>query len=68
MIQNSDLLLEFEKRRLESAPFDYFTNLRIFEALYQEARRFHILPLRDPLEGIDVDIRIAKCVNVRRPA
>ena len=43
---------------------DYFRNLRIFEALYQEAERMGVFPLKDSLEGIEVDIRLAKALNV----
>ena len=40
----------------------------IVEALYREACLLGALPLKDPLEGIEVDIRVAKVINVRTPA
>lgn len=42
---------------------DVLRNFRILEALYEEAVALGIFPLKDPLEGIEVDIRIAKVVN-----
>jgi hypothetical protein len=33
------------------------------EALYKEAVALGAIPLKDPLEGLDVDLRIAKVVN-----
>ena len=33
------------------------------EALYQEAVALGVFPLKDPLDGLEVDIRIAKVVN-----
>lgn len=42
---------------------DFFKNLRIIEALYKEAVCIGVLPLKDPLEGIEVDIKIAKVIN-----
>lgn len=68
MIKNRDLLREFENEVIRQSPPDYFENLKIFEALYREARGFGVFPLRDPLEGVDVDIRLAKALNVRTPA
>jgi len=42
---------------------DFGRNLHIAEALYREAVTFGIIPLKDPLDGIDVDLRIARVVN-----
>ena len=64
MVRNSDLLRSFDDDQVRSSPPDYFQNLKIFEALYEEARRLGALPPADPLEGIDVDIRIARALNV----
>ncbi|MFA5812834.1 MAG: hypothetical protein WC956_10965 [bacterium] len=36
---------------------------RILDGLYEEARGLGLFPSTDPLEGLDVDIRIAKAVN-----
>ena len=65
MIKNSELIQKMEDDLARSQAPDYFRNLRIMEALYQEARLLGILPLRDPLDGIDVDIRLAAALNVR---
>lgn len=56
----------FEKSQMRQEPPDYFRNLRIVEALLQEAILLGILPLEDPLEGIEVDIRLARVMNVHR--
>jgi hypothetical protein len=37
--------------------------LKLFTAMWEEARSFGILPAKDPMEGIAVDIRIAKVLN-----
>lgn len=65
MIKNPELIQTLEDNLARSQAPDYFRNLRIMEALYQEARLLGILPLRDPLDGIDVDIRLAAALNVR---
>ncbi len=55
----------FERERIRRTPPDHARNLRIFEALYHEAVALGALPLDDPLDGLDVDIRLAHIVNVR---
>lgn len=68
MIRNAKLLKEFEREEIRKRKPDYFQNLRIFESLYEEAKHLGIFPLQDPLEGIDVDINLAKALNVQKPA
>ncbi len=58
MIKNAKLLKTLEKEKLS-----YKTALKIFEALWKEAVTLNVLPSRDPLEGIDVDVRIARILN-----
>ena len=62
------LVEDFEKAELQKQPLDYFHHLRIFEALYREALQLGALPLKDPLDGIEVDIHLATVLNVRRAA
>ncbi|GAB4506419.1 MAG: hypothetical protein Kow00123_05570 [Anaerolineales bacterium] len=64
MLRNWRMVQEFEDALLRSEPPDYFRNLRIVEALLAEARALGVLPLRDPLDGIDVDIRVAEVMRV----
>lgn len=64
MLKRCALLEEFEKAQMRREPPDYARNLRIFEALFQEARFLGALPPQDRLEGIEVDIRIARAINV----
>jgi hypothetical protein len=64
MVRNPDLLRAFDDDQVRASPPDYFQSLKIFEALYEEARRLGALPPADPLEGIEVDLRIARALNV----
>jgi hypothetical protein len=68
MIKNSRLLDIFENSLASQNPADYRRNLQIYEALYQEARALGIFPLKDPLDGIDSDIHLARVMNVRKSA
>lgn len=63
MLRRHPMLDAFEKEQMRKEPPDYFRNLRIFEALYEEARQLGVLPPADPLEGIEVDIRLARALN-----
>ena len=63
MIQRPDLIEAFEREYQRRQPHDYQQNLRIAEALYEEACALGVFPLNDPLDGIEVDIRLAKALN-----
>jgi len=56
-------LLKFENDFLREEKVDPVRNFRIAEALYREAVTLGIIPLKDPLDGIEVDLRIARVVN-----
>ncbi|MBC8420709.1 MAG: hypothetical protein H8E10_19160 [Desulfobacterales bacterium] len=66
MIQNPLLVDEFKKAQIKASRPDYFRNLRVFEGLYREANALGVFPLKDPLEGIEVDIRLAGVLNVQK--
>ena len=68
MIRNANLLEKFEREQIRKRKPDYFRNLRIFESLYNEAMHLGIFPLKDPLDGIEVDIKLARALNVQRLA
>jgi transcriptional regulator with XRE-family HTH domain len=64
--------MDFRKREeLQKFEFDFLRkekagisrNFRILEALYKEAVTLGINPLKNPLDGIEVDLKIAKVVN-----
>ncbi len=63
MIKNPEILRKFEKEDLRNQKPDYLKSLRIFEALWNEGVALGVLPLKDPLEDIETDIRIAKILN-----
>lgn len=67
MIRNPHLVEAFERELARRERPDYRRNLAVYEAMYAEAVRFGVLPPRDPLDGIDVDVRLARALNVRTP-
>jgi transcriptional regulator with XRE-family HTH domain len=56
-------LQKFEHDFLGEEKADIVRNLGIVEALYKEAATLGIIPLKNPLGGIEVDLKIAKVVN-----
>jgi hypothetical protein len=68
MIQNGRMLDLFERDLISRSAADFRQNLKIYEALYEEARRLGVFPLKDPLDGIDADIHLARILNVRKTA
>jgi hypothetical protein len=63
MVKNCETLQAFKAERIRSEKVDVEQNLRIVDALYDEARMLGVLPPKDPLEGIDVKIRMAHVFN-----
>ncbi len=61
--KRSAALRAFESERIRSDKMDLDQKYRILDALYEEAVMLGVLPRKDPLEGIEVKIRIAKAVN-----
>ncbi len=60
---------DFEKKLLKKEKINIKRNFMIVDALYKEAVALGALPLKDPLEGIDIAIKIAWVVNnVSKPA
>lgn len=64
MIKNPRLIRKFEEdlARSQGSP-DYEKALRIFTDLWEEGRALGVLPTRDPLDGIETDIRIARILH-----
>ena len=56
-------LQKFELDFLRKERPDIVRNLHIAEALYREAVALGAIPLKNPLDGIEVDLRIARVVN-----
>jgi hypothetical protein len=69
MIKNSKKLYSFEDQYTSRRPQNLKKNWKLLEAMYREASILGAFPPRDPLDGLDLDIRIAKAINsVPKPA
>lgn len=63
MIKNPQLLTDFETTLMRSTPADHRRSLQIADALYAEACSLAIFPLKNPLDGLEVDLRLARVIN-----
>ena len=63
MVKNVSKLRKIEDDHTRRTKPDLKKNLKLLDALYEEARALSVFPLKDPLEGLEVDIRIAKAIN-----
>jgi hypothetical protein len=63
MVRDATLLEKFNREQIKQEKSDYLESLKLFEAMWQWGTALGVLPLKDPLEGIEVDIRIARILN-----
>jgi len=66
MVRNKPKLREFYRKLIEKENIPYEKALLIYEALHQEAVSLGSINSENILDGIEVDIRIAKAVNSLR--
>jgi len=62
MIKN-DGLKKFEIEFVKKEKVNIVKNFHMVTALYNEAVTLGIIPFKNPLDGIEVDLKIAKVVN-----
>lgn len=63
LIKNSEVLEQFEREMIKKEKLSFEQALALFEAMWQEGVDLSVLPPKNPLEGIEVDIRIARILN-----
>jgi len=63
MIRDAKLLHEFEKEQTRNEKLTHAEALALFEAMWREGLALGVLPLEDSLEGIEVDVRLARILN-----
>ena len=63
MIKNSKLLDEFEKEFIKKNSLSYEESLALLDGMWEMGMALGVLPPKDPWEGIEVDIRVARILN-----
>lgn len=63
MIRNPKLLKKFEDEFVAKESLSIEQKFKILNAMLEEAKALGVIPLKDPLEDIEVDIKIARFIN-----
>ncbi|MBI4430906.1 MAG: hypothetical protein HY587_04240 [Candidatus Omnitrophica bacterium] len=63
MLKNKTKWNTFQRKLLKKERFSYREALRVYEALHKEAVALGIINSRNLLDGLEVDIRLAKALN-----
>ena len=63
MIRNPRILNNLERKVIKEEKLSFGEALAIFEAMWKEGMTLGVIPPKDPLEGIETDIRIARILN-----
>jgi hypothetical protein len=63
MVEKSKKLAEFEKKLLEGEKLSYRQKLKMYDALFKKAVSLGIFTHENIMDGIEVDIKIARAVN-----
>jgi hypothetical protein len=63
MVTNKIKLNKFYKRLLKRENFSFKEAFSIYEALHKEAISLGVINSKNILEGLEIDLRIAKAIN-----
>jgi hypothetical protein len=63
MKRDNEEFQKFEKELIRNEKLDIENNFRIIDAMYDEAVELGAIPMKDPLEGIETDIKVAKVLE-----
>jgi hypothetical protein len=63
-MKDSEMLRKFEDEQIRASAPNYENGLQVFEALWREGVELGVLPLEDPLDGIEIDVRLAEMLRV----
>ncbi len=63
MIRNNLRLSKFYRKLIEEENISYKQALSIYEALHKEAVSLGIINSKNILDGLEIDLRIARAIN-----
>lgn len=63
MIKNREIIQKFENELTQNGKVNILKNFRLVDAMYKEAVTLGVFPLKDALEWLEVDIKIARVIN-----
>jgi len=65
VIKDPVLWEAWERETLMRQPADFRRNLRLLEAMFEEARALGVMGVPEALEGLESRLRLARVLNVR---
>ncbi|MGD0008160.1 MAG: hypothetical protein ABSE93_06420 [Terriglobia bacterium] len=65
MIKDTALWEAWERETVLRQPADFRRNLRLLEAMYEEARALGVMSVPQALEGLESRLRLARVLNHR---
>lgn len=63
MIKNREELQKIENEIIRKEKVNILKNFRLVEAMYNEAVSLGVFPMKNALEGLEVDLKVAKVIN-----
>ena len=66
MIRDAEALRRFEDDLARREKTDFARNLRLVDSLHRETVRFGGSPRKNPMDGIEVVLRVAEVLNLVR--
>ncbi len=67
MIKNAKKIEEFERKMLETESLSLKQKWKIFDALFKEAVSLGVFNDKNIMDGIEVDIKIARAIHSLKP-
>jgi hypothetical protein len=64
MIRHPERVRQFEEAMVRESRTTFADNLALFEAMWVHAANLGVMPMADPLGGIEVDVRLARALHV----
>ena len=64
MIRDIKKWEQWKRDYARNTPLDVERNVRRYQALYDHARLLGVLPRKNPLEGIEFKIRVARDIRI----
>ncbi|MDE3181528.1 MAG: hypothetical protein KGM47_17935 [Acidobacteriota bacterium] len=64
MIQDQAYWKACEEQQILSSPLDFFANLRLLEAMFEEARLFGHFAPGGSIDGLEAEFRMAKVADL----
>lgn len=63
MVKNPEILKDFEEEYIKNDKRTFEERLKSYRELYKHAVSLGVLPSKNPLEGIETKIKVAKIIN-----